>query len=292
VTADVHLLADATNASIAAVCRALDVPRSTVYARRARPLSRRAKETAALDVAVRAAHAESERRYGSPRVHQALRAAGYRVARKRVANRMRALGLQGRRPKRFRRTTEADPTKAPAPNLLARKFSGWKPDQAWVSDVTYIWTLMGWVYLAIIVDLGTRAIVGWAVGKHCDAALTLRALDAAVARRKPPKGLLHHSDRGSTYTADAYQARLRELGARVSMSRKGDCWDNAVAESTIGTIKTELLSDHVPHDIHHVQRMLFPYIEGFFNRRRMHSALGYKTPLEVELLARDSKIVA
>lgn len=291
-TADVHLLADETKSSVAAVCRALELPRSTVYARRGRPPSRRAKETVALDVAVKAVHAESEGRYGSPRVHRELRRSGCRVGRKRVASRMRALGLVARRPKRFRRTTEADPSKVPAPNLLDRRFDGWQPDEAWVGDITYIWTLMGWVYLALVVDLGTRAIVGWAVGRHCDTALALRALNAAVARRRPPRGVLHHTDRGATYTADAYQARLQELGMRVSMSRKGDCWDNAVAESTIGTIKTELLGELVPEDIHHVQRMLFPYIEGFFNRRRLHSSLGYITPAEMEQRATNRTIVA
>jgi transposase InsO family protein len=293
VTAHVHLIADESGTSVSAVCRVLGVPRSTVYARRARRPSKRAKETAALDVAVRAVHAQSERRYGSPRVHRELRRAGYHIARKRVAMRMRVLGLVARRPKRFRRTTDADPTKVPAPNVLARRFDGWRPDRAWVGDITYIWTLAGWAYLAILVDLGTRAIVGWAVSRRCDSALALRALNAAIARRRPSPGLLHHTDRGSTYTADNYQARLRELGMRPSMSRKGDCWDNAVAESTIGTIKTELLGEQVPESIHDVRRILFPYIEGFYNRRRLHSSLGYMTPTEAYALAcSDSKIVA
>lgn len=205
---------------------------------------------------------------------------------------MRALGLRARRPKRFRRTTEADPSRMPAPNLLERRFDSWQPDEAWVGDITYVWTLAGWVYLAIVVDLCTRAIVGWAVSRHCDTALALRALDAGEARRKPKPGFLHHSDRGSTYTADDYQARLRSVGARVSMSRKGDCWDNAVAESTIGTIKAELFGDDVPADIHEVQRMLFPYIEGFYNRRRLHSSLGYITPAEKQALVETLDDVA
>lgn len=291
-TADVHLLADETNTSVAAVCRAFDIPRSTVYARRKRTTSKRTKANAVLDVEVKAIHAESERNYGSPRVYRELRRRGQKVSRKRVARRMQALGLQARRPKRFVRTTEADPSKAPAPNLLNRRFDGWQPDQAWVADITYIWTLLGWVYLAIVVDLGTRAIIGWAVSRHCDTALALRALNAAVARRKPPSGTLHHTDRGATYTADDYQARLRQLGMQVSMSRKGNCWDNAVAESTIGTIKAELLGDIVPDDVYQVQRMLFPYVEGFYNRKRLHSSLGYMTPAEVESIATNRKIVA
>jgi putative transposase len=292
VNADVTLLAKETGASVAAVCRALEVPRSTVYARRNRAPSKRARQTAVLDVAVKAAHAESEGRYGSPRVHHALRRDGQRVGRKRVAARMRALGLRARRPKHFRRTTQADPLHVPAPNVLDRRFDGWAPDEAWVGDITYVWTLMGWVYLAIVVDLGTRGIVGWALSNRCDAELALKALNAAVARRRPAPGLLHHTDRGATYTAGNYRARLHALGMQASMSRRGNCWDNAVAESTIGTIKTELIGESVPEDIHHVQRMLFPYVEGFYTRRRFHSAIGYMTPAEKERLASNSVRVA
>jgi putative transposase len=289
-TADVHLLADETKSSVAAVCRVLGVPRSTVYSHRNRKPSQRAKETAALDVAIRAVHAENKGRYGSPRVHRALRRNGQHVGRKRVEKRMRALELVGRRPKRFRRTTEADPKHVPAPNILARRFNWARPDQAWVGDITYIWTLAGWVYLATMIDLCTRGIVGWAVSSHCDKDLALRALNAAVARRKPPRGLLHHTDRGSTYTAEDYRAKLREVGMIASMSRKGNCWDNAVAESTFATIKTELFGDGIPENIHAVQRMLFPYIEGFYNRRRLHSTLGYITPAEKELAVAEKKV--
>lgn len=289
-TADVHLLADETKTSVAAVCRVLGVPRSTVYSRRNRKPSQRAQETAALDVAIRAVHSENKGRYGSPRVHRVLLRNGHHVGRKRVEKRMRALELCGRRSKRFRRTTVADPKHIPAPNILDRRFDWARPDQAWVGDITYIWTLTGWVYLATMIDLCTRAIVGWAVSRHCDTDLALRALNAAVARRKPPRGLLHHTDRGSTYTAEDYRARLREVGMTASMSRKGNCWDNAVAESTFATIKSELFGEMVPEDIHAVQRMLFPYIEGFYNRRRIHSSLGYITPVEKELAIATRKV--
>lgn len=289
-TADVHLLADETKTSVAAVCRVLGVPRSTVYSRRNRKPSQRAQETAALDVAIRAVHSENKGRYGSPRVHRVLLRNGHHVGRKRVEKRMRALELCGRRSKRFRRTTMADPKHIPAPNILDRRFDWARPDQAWVGDITYIWTLTGWVYLATMIDLCTRAIVGWAVSRHCDTVLALRALNAAVARRKPPRGLLHHTDRGSTYTAEDYRARLREVGMTASMSRKGNCWDNAVAESTFATIKSELFGEMVPEDIHAVQRMLFPYIEGFYNRRRIHSSLGYITPVEKELAIATRKV--
>lgn len=291
-TADVHRLAAASNAPVAAVCRALELPRSSVYARRSRPPSKRATETAQLDVEVAAVHAESKRRYGSPRVHQALRRQGRRVSRKRVEARMRVLGLQARRPRRFRRTTLANSAHAPAPNLLERRFHWAEPNRAWAGDITYVWTAEGWCYLAILVDLCTRAIVGWAISEHCDTNLALRALEAAVARQRPTTGLLHHTDRGSTYTAADYRKRLHEFGMQASMSRKGNCWDNAVAESTFGTIKAELFGDRVPGSIDEVRNLLFPYIEGFYNRCRLHSSIDYMTPAERESMTSHSTAVA
>jgi putative transposase len=292
VIADVHRLADESQASVAAVCRTLKLPRSTAYARRGRRPGVRARDTALLDVEVRAAYTESRGRYGSPRVYEALRRSGRRVSRKRVASRMRVLGLVGRRPKRFRRTTEANPADAAAPNVLARRFHWEAPDQAWVGDITFVWTAVGWAYLALLVDLCTRTIVGWAVSDRCDTTLALRALDAAVARRRPGSGLLHHTDRGATYTAAAYQKRLADLGMVSSMSRTGNCWDNAVAESTIGTIKAELLDGWLPEDREDLATALFPYIESFYNRRRLHSTIGYVTPAEKELNVTETKAVA
>jgi transposase InsO family protein len=166
--------------------------------------------------------------------------------------------------------------------LLRRQFQRERPNQAWVADITFVWTHAGWAYLAVLVDLCTRAIVGWAVSEHCDTVLALTALNRAVARHRPTAGLMHHTDRGSTYTADAYRARLEALGCVVSMSRKGNCWDNAVAESTIGTIKAELLGDEIPDDIHVLGRDLFQYIEKYYNRQRLHSAIDYQTPAEFE----------
>jgi putative transposase len=289
VTADVHRLADETKTSVAAVCRVFGIPRSSVYARRQRTPSARDRDTAALDVEIAAAHAESKKRYGSPRVHRQLQRAGRRVGRKRVAARMRALGLRAGRPKRFRRTTQADPQHVPAPNLLQRRFIWARPNQAWTGDITFIWTEQGWVYLAILVDLCTRAIVGWSVSRHCDAALAQKCLKSAVARHHPQPGLLHHTDRGATYTAQEYRALVRRFGMLESMSRKGNCWDNAVAESTFGTIKSELFGDVVPNDIHAVEHALFTYIESFYNRRRLHSSLGYITPTEKHLLVSGTK---
>jgi transposase InsO family protein len=281
-TADVTRIAGELDAPVSAVCRAFEIPRSTAYARRGRTPSARAKETAALDVEVRAVHAESHGRYGSPRVHEQLRRQGRRVGRKRVEARMRALSLVGRRPRRYRATTESDPTHVPAPNILNRRFTWSAPNQAWVGDITYVWTTRGWSYLAILVDLCTRSIVGWAVSDRCDTELALRALDAAVARHRPPAGLVHHTDRGSTYTARAYRDRLEELGMIASMSRRGNCWDNSVAESTIGSLKAELLDGATPEDTAALGSELFLYIEAFYNRRRLHSAIGYLTPAEKE----------
>jgi putative transposase len=284
VTADVHRLADESQASVAAVCRTLSIPRSTVYARRAKAVSARERQTAAIDVEVKAVHTQSRGRYGSPRVHRELRRQGRHVSRKRVEARMRALNLVGRRPKRFRRTTKTDPSHLPAPNLLDRRFDWAAPNTAWVGDITYVWTALGWAYLAILVDLCTRAIVGWAVSEHCDTALALQALDAAVARQRPSAGLLHHSDRGCQYTSGDYRKRLDAYGMVASMSRKGNCWDNAVAESTIGSIKAELFAEWVPCDRNDAARALFVYIESFYNRKRLHSSIGYITPAEKEKL--------
>jgi transposase InsO family protein len=281
-SAVVFELAKEAEQPVVRVCRALEVSRSTAYARRGRPPSRRARETMRLDVEVRAVFEESRGRYGSPRVHAELREQGRQASRKRVARRMKAQGLRARRPKRFRRTTQADGSPV-APNLLARQFSGHGKNEVWVGDVTYVWTWEGWLYLAILVDLGTRGIVGWATSERCDTKLCLRALERAVARHHPPVGLMHHSDRGSTYTAEDYQDRMDQLGMVVSMSRKGDCWDNAVAESTIGSIKAELLADWTPPSRTTAMQALFHYIEGFYNPRRRHSSLGYCSPLAVEL---------
>jgi transposase InsO family protein len=186
-------LADETKTSVAAVCRALELSRSSVYARRKRPQSRRAQDTAQLDVEVAAVHAESKQRYGSPRVHRALRRQGRRVSRKRVEARMRALDLRSKRVKRFRRTTQADSAHAPSPNVLDREFTRATPHEAWCGDITFIWTQQGWVYLALLIDLCTRSIVGWAVSERCDAELALRCLNRAAARHRPSAGLLHHT---------------------------------------------------------------------------------------------------
>ncbi len=281
-TADVDLVAAQAEASIAATCRILGVPRSTVYERRSRPLGQRAKANRQLDLEITAVFREHKGRYGSPRIYHELKAQGRTLSRKRVAKRMRKLELSAHKPRRFRRTSKSNPEHAPAPNILARDFTASAPDTKWAADITYVWTLAGWVYVALISDLFSRAIVGWATSQHCDEALARKALESAVARRKPASGLTIHTDRGATYTAAQYRARLRELSFVESMSRKGDCWDNAPAESKNGTLKREALGENVPRDEADLRATLFSYIEVYYNRKRRHSSIGYISPAQKE----------
>jgi putative transposase len=256
------------------MCRALGVSASGFYDWLRQPQGRRADTDRELVREIQAIHAESRSTYGCPRIHAELRHRGRRVGRKRVARLMRASGLQARRKRRFRATTDSRHNHPVAPNLLAQRFEATRPDEVWLSDITYIPTAEGWLYLAVILDLFTRQVVGWAMDQEMPQELTLRALAMAVARRHPRPGLIHHSDRGSQYAATAYQKALREHGIRCSMSRKGNCWDNAPAESFFGTLKTELVHrcryatrEEARHDV-------FEYMEIFYNRRRRHSALG------------------
>jgi putative transposase len=225
------------------MCEVLGVSRSGYYAWASRLESARAVEDRAVSAEIRAAHTASRGRYGSPRVHAALRAHGRRVGRKRVARLMRGMGLSARRKRRFRRTTDSAHAFSVAPNLLGRDFTASAPDRVWLADLTYIWTADGWLYLAVVLDLFSRRVVGWATSSTNDRALALDALSSALRLRRPPPGLVHHSDRGSPYASDDYRAALRARGIVASMSRKGDCYDNAVAESFFATARAELL-DH------------------------------------------------
>jgi len=264
------------------LCHTLQVSRAGFYAWQARPPAPRAQGDARLGLEVAAIHAESRYRYGSPRVHAELRARGHRTSRKRVARLMRARGLDARRRRRFRVTTQSRHPFPIAPNLLARQFERAGPNHAWVTDITYIPTQEGWLYLAVILDLCSRFAVGWAMSERITDDLTLDALAMALARRRPPPGLLHHSDRGSQYASGDYQEVLERHGIICSMSRRGDCWDNAVAESFFATLKVELV-----HDVTWVTREaaraeLFDYLELFYNGQRRHSALGYLSPRAFE----------
>jgi transposase InsO family protein len=265
------------------MCRILAVSPSGFYAWQHRGPSARAQADVQLGVQVAALHRRSQRRYGSPRIRRDLRdEAGVRVSRKRVARVMRAAGLVGTPRRRFRVTTQADRRHAPAPNHLRRRFTVARPNRVWVADVTYLRTAEGWLYLAVLLDLASRRVVGWAVAPRLDRHLVLTALDRAVAHRRPRRGLLHHSDRGAEYTSEDYQARLHAAGLRCSMSRKANCWDNAVAESFFATLKRELV-----HDAHWVTRTqattaLAQYIDGWYNIHRRHSGLGYLSPATYE----------
>ena len=274
--------AEKASFEVSAMARLFGVTRQGYYAYVKRPPSSRVEADAALCREAKQVFEEFEARYGSPRVHRELCNRGFRVGKRRVERALRGMGLSAARPRRRYRTSVRDLSHPVAPNLLARDFDAQRPDERWVTDITYVWTQAGWVYFAAILDLYSRAVVGWAVDTTLTARLALRALEAAVTRRRPGAGLLHHSDRGCQYTGHDYRGALAALGVTVSMSRKGNCWDNAVAESFFATLKTELIHRRSWNDIDEVRRHAFEYIEVFYNRRRLHSALDYKTPAAVE----------
>jgi transposase InsO family protein len=268
--------------TVAFMCRVLGIAPSGYYAWRACPTSTRAQQDEALQPHVRAAFEASRRRYGSPRVHAELRAQGHHVGRNRVARLMRASGLRARVRRRYRNTTLSKHREPLAPNVVARTFEVSAPNQVWVSDLTYLPTPTGFVYLAVILDLFARRVVGWAVSDNLDATVAVTALQRALALRSAPNGLVHHSDRGVHYACADYRAVLEKHGVRRSMSRKGNCWDNAVAESFFSSLKFEL-EDHAQwHDVRDVEADLAVYIDGFYNAERRHSHNRYQSPIDFE----------
>jgi transposase InsO family protein len=222
--------------------------------------------------------------YGSPRVHAELQDQGIRCARKRVARLMREQGLFAQRPRHRTVTTHSEPDAQVAPNLLQRDFSAEQPNTKWVADTTYIWTAEGWLYLAVVLDLFSRMVIGWSMATTQDATLVVQALRMAIIRRRPQAGLLHHSDRGSTYTSESYQALLKQEGMIVSMSRTADCYDNAAMESFFHSLKGECLDDQSFQTRSQARSVTFDYIEMFYNRTRRHSTLQYLSPLRYEQL--------
>lgn len=265
------------------LCRCLEVSRAGFYAWRRRKPSARACEDRRLTVEIAAAHAESRRTYGSPRVHRELRAQGRRVSRKRVARLMRERGLKVRRRRRFPRTTDSNHALPVAPNVLERRFEVPVPNTVWAGDITYVATREGWLYLAVLLDLFSRRVVGYAVSDRITRELVLEALHQALARRERRTKLLHHSDRGSQYASGEYRELLERERIGCSMSRRGNCWDNAVTESFFGTLKHELLSGRELASREETAAAITEYIESFYNTRRRHSALGYVSPVEFEL---------
>lgn len=273
---------------VKAMCHVLEVSRSGYYAWRKRGRSPRAEANETLLVQIQAQYQWSRKTYGSPRIHAALCKKAVICSRKRVARLMRLnqiVARKGRR--RIPRTTQLDPEVMPAPNLLNQDFSSPAPDCKWVSDITYIDTAEGWLYLAVVLDLFSRRVVGWAMDEHMEASLVQTAWLMAVAQRSPATGLLHHSDQGKQYTSKLYQHSLAAYRCQVSMSRVGNCFDNAAMESFFSTLKTESAPGQF-HSRAHARTTIFEYIEGWYNRQRLHSSLGYLSPVEFELNPRHS----
>lgn len=279
--------------SVRRMCSALRVHRSGYYAWRDGPAPRHVAEDARLAVHIKAIHRRSRCTYGAPRVHAELVDEGHQVGRHRVARLMQEHGLVGIPKKRFRVTTDSDHDAPIAPNLLERDFSSKAPNRAWVGDITYLRTRVGWAYLAVLIDLHSRKVVGWSIADHMRTELVEEALAMAVATRAPARGLVHHTDRGVQYASAAYRERLAELGARPSMSRKGDCWDNAVAESFFGTLEQELVGQSdLWESMKAVREAVGDYIHGFYNAVRRHRTLGQRSPVEFEAQARKEALAA
>ena len=276
------------NYPVRMMCRVLQVSPSGYYAYVHRGPSERQRVDAKLRVCIQAIHTTSDGTYGRQRVQKKLVHDDIEVGKHRVARLMREMGLQGVPKKRFRRTTDSEHHEPVAPNVLERNFTADRPNLVWATDITYIRTWEGWLYLAVILDLFSRRVVGWSMKSHLKVELALEALHMALGRRVPEPGLTHHSDRGIQYAAEAYQRVLDKHGITCSMSRRGDCWDNAVTESFFGTLKTELvnrrswLTRRIAHDA------VTAYIEGFYNPYRLHSSLDYVSPMEFERINSES----
>lgn len=274
------------------LCELLEVSRSGYYAWIDRPPAPKTISDAQLVLEIKAAMARGRGAYGSPRVHLELRARDIRVSKKRIERLMRDNGLVARQKRRFVHTTDSQHDYAIAPNVLDRHFNVQTTNQAWVGDVTYIETAEGWLYLAVLLDLFSRRVVGWATSATNDRELALRALGQALRARRPRAGLVHHTDRGSPYASDDYRRALDDHAITASMSRTGDCYDNAVAESFFATLKAEHVDyeDFATRDIGTAS--IGDYIEGFYNCARRHSHVGYVSPIEFELRSQTNAIAA
>ena len=268
--------------ALAMLCRVLQVSRSGYYTWSQRALSSRAQQDQQLAQQVRTIHVQSRYTYGSPRVHAALQAQGIGCSQKRVARLMQALQLKARQARRYKATTDSSHGLPVASNLLARQFKVEQSNQVWAGDITYVWTGEGWLYLAVVLDLCSRRVVGWHMAPRLNTQLVVRALEMAWQQRRPAPGLLHHSDQGSQYASGSFQEVLAQRGLVCSMSRKGNCWDNAPVESFFATLKTELIHGQRFATRAAAMSAIFDYIEVFYNRQRRHSALGYVSPAEYE----------
>jgi len=266
---------------VATMCRVLGVSTSGYYAWLRRPLSARARENEVLRQRIATIHAISRGTYGAPRILAELRAEGVRVGRKRVARLMREAGLRGVSRRKWVTTTERDATAQAAADLVQREFSASGPDRLWVADITYVPTWEGFLYLAVVLDVWSRLIVGWAMAAHLRSELVLEALDMAILRRGPDE-VIHHSDHGCQYTSIAFGKRCQEAGVKPSMGSVGDCFDNAMCESFFATLECELLDRQSLRTRVEARREVFEFIEGWYNTHRRHSALGYNSPVEYE----------
>ena len=264
------------------MCRTLTVSPAGYYAWRDRPESRRSRQNRTLRSAIRELHHESRETYGSPRIWNALRKQGHGVGEHRVARLMRGAGIRANTVKKWRTTTQSSHRLPVAENTLNRQFTVEAPNRVWAGDITYVWTTEGWLYLAVILDLYSRLVIGWAMGQRLTGELAEQALLMALANRQPRAGLVHHSDRGSQYAATRYQQMLTMHGLTPSTSRRGNCWDNACVESFFGTLKRELVYHRHYATRNEATQDIFEYIEVFYNRKRRHSALGYDSPAEYE----------
>ena len=267
-----------TEFPLVVMCAVFAVSRSGYYAWWKNPASKRKQASDKLLKEIRIAHHESRETYGSPRVYQALKQQDIPCSENRIARLMQEDGLRAKSKRRFKATTNSKHDLPVAPNLLQRDFSPEKPDQVWAGDITYIWTTEGWLYLAVVLDLFSRSVVGWAMAKRMTRRLVMDALAMAKQRRRASPGLIFHSDRGSQYASADFQSLLAKHGMLCSMSRTGDCWDNAPVESFFGSLKQELVF-HQKYSTHfHARQSIFDYIERFYNRRRLHSTLGFQSP--------------
>ncbi len=266
---------------VATMCRLLGVSTSGFYAWLKRPESARARRDAELSDKVEAIHSRSRRTYGAPRIHAELRAEGEQVSRKRVARLMKARGLEGTSRRKGCRTTSCNEAARPAPDLVEREFTAEAPDRLWVVDITYVPTWEGFLYLAVVLDVFSRRIVGWTMAAHLRTELVLSALNMALWQRQP-KEVVHHSDQGCQYTSLAFSRRCEEAGVRPSMGSVGDCFDNAMAESFFATLECELLDRSTFRTRAEAERAIFEFIEGWYNPHRRHSSLGYLSPINFE----------
>lgn len=268
--------------SVIRMCHLLDVSTSAYYEWRKRPESPRRREDQRLAESVKQSHVRSRMTYGARRIQKEIVETGEIISRNRVARLMRQQGLESKVKRKFKATTNSNHDRPVAPNRLDRDFQADRPNQAYVGDITYIATHEGWLYLAVLIDLYSRAVVGWSMAERMTAQLANDALTMAIWKRKPPKGLLVHSDRGSQYASALYQNTLQERGFICSMSRKGNCWDNAPAESFFHTLKTELTHHRHYQTREEAKQEIFEYIEVFYNRQRRHSTIGYQSPARFE----------